>query len=597
MRYWYLVLGGITLTAGVLLGLAPWEGRSPKPPPADGRDDPPAEEYSLVATPGVPWFEDVTRAAGIDFQHNGDATPRHLIQETIGSGLGWIDYNRDGWPDLFCVQVASSGSASPAKAQPTHRLFENQGDGTFRDVSAQAGVALSGYGMGVEVGDFDNDGFDDLLLSEIGRVVLLHNQAGSEGKRRFVDVTARAGLANRHWGTSCAWGDVDGDGWLDLYIANYVEIDPARPLVCRDHASQKPQSCTPTAYPHTHHRLFRNRRDGTFEDISERAGITRAPPAPGLGVVMADLDSDGLIDIYVANDMKPAYLFQNLGQGRFVEKALEAGCALGRNGNSMAGMGVALGDLDGTGRPSLFVTNFQHEPNVLFLNRGQMHFDEQSHPSGLGLPSLARLGFGTVALDADREGRLDLAVVNGHVNRHAQVISRAPFTQEGQLFLGLGGGKFREVSRQAGAYFHQRHVGRGLAVADYDRDGRPDLAVSNNGGPVLLLRNRTENTHRGLTLTLQGDGVKSNRNAIGARVEVQTTQGKQTYWIHGGGSYLSSSDRTLHVGLGSEPQTRAVRVRWPSGHFQEFGALEADQAYRLVEGKARAESVPPPPIR
>jgi hypothetical protein len=286
--------------------------------------------------------------------------------------------------------------------------------------------------------------------------------------------------------------------------------------------------------------------------------------------------------------MKPAYLFHNSGKGTFVEKAIASGCGLGGNGNTMAGMGVVAGDLDGSQRLSLFVTNFQHEPNVLFRNRGGLRFVDESHPSGLGLPSLPRLGFGAVLLDANRDGRSDLAVVNGHVNRHAKQIGSANFAQESQLFLGEGQGKYREVSQQAGPFFHQRHVGRGLAVADYNRDGLPDLAISNNGGPAILLRNDTENAHHGIGLRLEGDGVKSNRDAIGSRVEVITEAGTQVFAICGGGSYLSCSDRQILAGVGNATEVSRVTVRWPSGRVQEFRSLLAGRTYQLVEGKDEA---------
>ena len=586
-----LVLSGLALLVGIGLALAPWWASSRPASPSTTRENPSNEPETFSPVPGLPWFEDVTDAAGIDFRHNAAATPRHLIQETMGSGIGWIDYDRDGWPDLFCVQVGPVPADNMPAPSPSHRLYRNLGNGRFRDVTAETGVGLVGYGMGVEVGDYDNDGYDDLLLSELGGVRLLHNEPASGGGRRFVDVTARAGLVNPHWATSCAWGDFDGDGRLDLYVANYVEIDPAKPLECRDFKTQLPQSCTPTAYPLTTHRLFRNRGNGTFEDVSQSWGIARVPPAPGLGVVAIDLDDDGHQDIYVANDMKPAYLFHNTGKGGFVEKAISRGCGLGNNGNTMAGMGVLAADFDGSGRPSLLVTNFQFEPNVLFLNRGQLRFDECSHPSGLGLSSLNRLGFGVGLLDVDRDGLSDVAVVNGHVNRHAEQINSSPYAQQAQLFLGQGRGRFRDVSTTAGSYFRSRHVGRGLAVADFDNDGLPDLAVSNNGGRVHLLRNRSQNNHHALGLQLVGDGGKSNRNAIGARVEVETELGTQVHFLCGGGSYLSSSDRRLLIGLGTANQIRRVSVRWPSGRTQHFHQLASDRCYRLTEAQSQVDAL------
>src|SRR5262245_42344489 len=398
-----LLLGGAALSAWLLGGLTP-------PPP---RDPPPAP------TPGLPWFEDVTAAAGIDFRHFDPATPEHLIQETLAGGVGWIDFDADGRPDLFLVQDGPVRPESHAGPPPASKLYRNNGDGTFTDVTDKVGPFLACFGMGCAVGDYDNDGFDDLLVTYLGGVALYHNESDGAGGRRFRDVTAESKLADPHWATSAAWGDIDGDGRLDLYVCNYVEVDPARPLLCRDPHKGLYFQCSPSSYPKTTHRLFRNNGDGTFADVSESSGVAGAAPAPGLGVVMVDVDGDGKLDIYVANDMHPAYLFHNQGGGRFAEKAILSGCGFGPNGNRIAGMGVVAADLDETGRPSLFVTNFQNEPNVLFLNRGGLFFQEKSVASGLGPPSLNRLGFGAVMLDADLDGRPDLAAANGHVHRVA----------------------------------------------------------------------------------------------------------------------------------------------------------------------------------
>lgn len=579
------------LCFGVLLvtALASWHlRRSPNPlatPDAAEVPDPGPQ-------PGLPWFADVTGRAGIDFVHVDPATPNHSIEETMGSGLGWIDYDADGWPDLLCLQAGPTSPGKRAAALPTHRLYRNLGDGTFRDVTVQAGLNCSGFGQGCAVGDLDNDGYDDLAITYLGRIQVLHNQPDGRGGRRFIDVTSRSPIVHPHWATSCGWGDVDGDGWLDLYVCNYVELNPANPLVCKNPQSGLAISCSPTAYPHTTHRLYRNNGDGTFRDVSVASAIASAPPGPGLGVVLTDLDGDGKIDIYAANDMKPAYLFHNQGNGSFKEIAFQAGCSLGPNGTAMAGMGVVAADLDGSGRPSLFITNFQNEPNILYLNTGKLSFNLASYPSGLGMPSLSRLGFGVVAFDANLDGRPDLAVANGHIYRTAGQMYSA-YEQEAQLFQGAGGGTFRDGSAQAGAYFRRRVVGRGLACADFDNDGLPDLAFSHNGGPPVLLHNRTATEHHGLRLELVGDGKKSNRNAIGARVEIEAGGVRQTHFLCGGGSYLSASDRRLLVGLASAGQAERVTVRWPSGRQQTFTDLPARRRWRLREGAPRAEEVQP----
>jgi enediyne biosynthesis protein E4 len=545
------------------------------------------------ATPGLPWFVDVTARSGIDFAHFDPATPRHYIQETMGSGLAWIDYDNDGWLDLFCVQDGPLRPASGSGSLPTSKLYRNNGDGTFTDVTREVGLDRPGFGMGCAVGDFDNDGFDDLVVTYWSGVVLYHNEPDGQGGRHFVDVTARAGLDDPHWATSCAWGDIDGDGFLDLYICNYCEVDLDKYPDCKGGPQQQPISCAPTVLPAVTHRLYRNNGDGTFTDVSESSGIAAVSPAPGLGVVMVDLDGDGRIDIYVANDMRPAYLFHNQGGGRFVEKALFSGCGLGPGGREVAGMGVAAGDVDDSGRPSLFVTNFQNMPNVLYRNAGGLLFHDWTERSGLGPPSIDRLGFGTVFCDFDLDGRLDVAVANGHVSRNSEEVFRASFAQEAQLFLGLGSGRFRDISASSGGYFRTRRVGRGLAWADYDNDGKPDLAFSHNGGPLALLHNQTDTAYHWIRLELVGDGKKSNRNAIGARVEIESDGVRQVRFINGGGSYLSASDRRLLVGLGTADGARRVTVSWPSGARQEFSDLPAGRWWRLHEGKQLPEEVIP----
>jgi hypothetical protein len=452
-------------------------------------------------------------------------------------------------------------------------------------------LARACFGLGCAVGDFDNNGWDDLVVTWDGGMALYHNEPDGKGGRHFVDVTARAGLDNNpHMATSCAWGDIDGDGLLDLYVCNYVEVDFDHYPECKENG--RPAICPPIYFRNVTHRLYRNNGGGRFTDVSSSSGIGTVTPAPGLAVIMTDLDGDGRLDIYVANDLKPSYLFHNQG-GRFVEKAVAQGCALDSLGSAMAGMGIDAGDLDGSGRPSLFVTNFQSRPNMLFLNRGNLRFQDASFASGLGAPSLSRLKFGTVFLDADLDGHLDVAVANGHVQRDNEQISGIPTAQEAQLFLGDGRARFRDVSAQAGEYFTQRYIGRGLAWADYDNDGRPDLVYSHVAGPVALLHNQTETTNNWLTLELVGDGKKSNRNAIGARVEIEYGGQRQVRFINGGGSYLSANERRVLAGLGSAGRAERVIVTWPSGRKQEFRDLEARHWYRLSEGQEQAVVVTP----
>jgi hypothetical protein len=546
----------------------------------------------------------VAEASGIRFRHYDCSTPRQYIQESLGSGLGWIDYNNDGWLDLFVVQdgPVRPGLGPAPNPAPTNKLYRNNGDGTFTDVTEAVGLARAGFGLGCAVGDFDNDGWDDLVVTTMGGLVLYHNEPDGKGCRHFVDITARAGLSHHpHLATSCAWGDIDGDGLLDLYVCNYVEVDFDHYPDCTDTETGQRMLCAPTYFANVPHRLYRNNGDGTFRDISKDSGIAGVPPAPGLAVIMTDLDGDGRLDIYVANDLNPSYLFHNLGTAgssdrtvpRFEETAFVSGCALDSTGLPLAGMGIDAGDLDGSGRPSLFVTNFQQRPSMLYLNRGGLRFDDASYASGLGAPSLSRLKFGTVFFDADLDGNLDIAVANGHVQPRSIQLHGHPSEQEAQLFLGGGRGRFRDVSSQAGAYFRERYVGRGLAWADYDNDGRPDLAFSHLGGPLALLHNETETKNHWLTLELVGDGKKSNRNAIGARVEIEYGGRRQVRFVNGGGSYLSANDRRVLAGLGTADRAERVVVTWPSGRRQEFRDLAAQRWYRLREGEREPVTVTP----
>ena len=540
-----------------------------------------------------PSFEDITQSSGIAFRHFDPSTPELNILETMGSGLGWIDYNNDGLQDLFCVQVGPLPSSPNESLRPTNKLYRNNGDKTFTDVSESAGLANVGFGMGCAVGDYDNDGFDDLLVSNWKGVILYHNESDSNDGRRFVDVTAKAGIDNPHWATSCGWGDIDGDGYLDLYVCNYAEVNMANYPRCEHSETKTIFSCPPSMFESVSHRLFRNNGNLSFSDVTETSGIAEASPAPGLGVVLADLDGDGKLDIYVANDMRPAYLFHNQGNGQFIEKALFSGCGLGSSGENIAGMGVDAADIDSSGRQSLFVTNFHFKQNILYRNAGGLLFDYWTHRSGLGRPSIGRLGFGAVFCDVDLDGRLDLAVANGHVERESAKIYGAPYAQNAQLFLGQGAGRFHDGSSSSGPYFRNPRVGRGLAWADFDNDGKPDLAFSHNAGPVALLHNNTNTTNFWLSLELIGDGKSSNRNAIGARVEIETANRKQTRFINGGGSYLSASDRRLLVGMGSAQKADRITVRWPSGNENVFDNVECNRRWRLRESDDSPEAIHP----
>ena len=583
-----VVILALAAVAGVIACRAPTPSTEPTTTPT---------ETELAPTAGLPWFVDATAAARIDFNHFDSTTPLFTILETMGSGVAWIDYDGDGWPDLFCVQSGPLRPATHTGPLPTHKMYRNNRDGTFTDVTEKVGLNKSGYGMGVAVGDYDNDGFDDLVVTYFGSISLFRNvaDAAAPGGRRFEDVTAASKLNNPHWGTSCAWGDLHGNGRLDLYVCNYVVVDLDNYTPCENAALKQYYICSPQIFPHITHSLFRNNGDGTFTDVSKESGIASAAPGGGLAVALVDLDGDGKTDIYAVNDLGQAYVFQNLGGGKFTDRGLLSGAGLDMNGRFMAGMGIAVGDYDGTGRPSLMVSNYQDEPTMVFRNSGKMAFQEWSHPSGIGPATRKRLGFGIEQLDADLDGNLDIAAANGHVYRNAQAIYGYPQGQEAQLFVGDGQCRFKDVSDKAGSYFREKLVGRGLATCDYNNDGLPDMAFSHNAGPLKLLRNATQTANKWVRLDLVGNGKTSNRNAVGARVEVEAGGRTLVRFVHGGGSYLSASDRRLSVGVGPAGVVTQVTVVWPDGQREVFRDLAVGRGWRLTQGKPAEPAVPAPP--
>jgi hypothetical protein len=539
----------------------------------------------------------VTGASGVDFRHfDGRTRMQYVMEQTAGAGVAWLDYDRDGRMDLLLVQGMTFVPPHPDKP-PTTRLYRNLGGGRFEDVTAAAGVGHVGCGQGVAVGDIDNDGYPDVFIACYGKPnALYRNVPDGRGGRRFEDQTARAGLADHpDWkdrenhSTSAAFLDYDGDGRLDLFVCSYVRLNKglAGYPSCLSRKGE-PDACGPDHFDPTRCLLYHNDGDGRFSDATEAAGVgVRA--AKALGVVALDLDDDGRVDLFVANDQMPNFFFRNLGGGRFEEIALKAGCALSLAGRAQAYMGVDADDLDGDGRPDLYSTAFTRETDTLFKNLGGGRFVDRTGGSGLGPPTFHPLGWGCCMVDLDLDGALDLAVVNGHVavNVDEDGDPNNTLRQKALLFRNDGVGRFRDVSAGAGPYFRERHVGRGLAAADFDDDGRPDLAVGNSGGPAVLLRNVTETPHHWLRLTLEG--TKSNRDAVGAKVTVRLPDGRALVRHRkGGGSYASASDPRLLVGVGAATTVPAVEVRWPSGAVQTFGPLAADRAYTLVEGEADA---------
>ena len=518
-------------------------------------------------------FTDVAQRSGLNFTHDRGATPAHQLPETMGSGVAWLDYDNDGWMDLYVVQSGPFPPRESPRAQD--RLYRNNGDGTFTDVTVKAGLKDSAYGMGVVAADYDNDGHTDLFVTNFGRNILYHNN----GDGTFTDVTAKAGVGGSGWSTSAAFADFDGDGLLDLFVVRYLDYSVEKNYFCGDAATGRREYCHPSLYPPVGNLLYRNNGDGTFTDVTVSSGIGAAL-GKGLGVVAADFDVDGRPDIYVANDTTMNFLFHNLGGMRFEDVSLYSGAGVNAAGRAFGGMGVDAGDLDGDGRFDIAVANFEAEPNSFFRNLGSMVFEDVSGVSGFGPPAFNFSGFGLNLFDASNAGRLDVFIANGHV---LEVPWMQGVTYAERPFLMWNDGKGKFTERGCGEPFRRALVGRGSAVADYDNDGAIDIAVSNSGGPLELLRN--DGKHGGwVGIVLRGK--TSNRQGIGARVTLETAAGRQVREVKAGGSYLSSSDPRIHFGIGTASSVEGVIIAWPSGIVQEVRDIKPGR-YQTIEEPAR----------
>jgi enediyne biosynthesis protein E4 len=520
----------------------------------------------------------VTAASGIQFTHNSGAYGGKLLPETLGSGCAFLDYDGDGWQDILLV----NGMDWPGhrRARSTLRLYRNNRNGTFTDVTRQAGLDVEMYGMGAAIGDWNNDGFPDLFISCVGQSRLFRNT----GKGTFVDVTRASGLVDRTaFSTSALWFDFDRDGLLDLFVCNYVKWAAERDVFCSLDGKQK-SYCTPEAYRGDTCWLFRNRGDGTFQDVTATSGIFDTS-SKSLGVAMIDHDDDGWPDLFVANDTQPNKLYRNQRDGTFKEIAVEAGVAFSTDGKARAGMGVDAADVDNSGHASVAVTNFDNEMIGLYRSAGKGVYEDVAMRAGIGAPSRQTLGFGCVFADLNLDGLLDLIVSNGHIDETVRHIrGNVGYAQPPHLFLNQGGGAFRDVATQAGGGFAERRVGRGLACADIDRDGDLDVLVTSNGGAAALFRNDQFAGHRSLRLRLIG--TKSNRDAIGAAVRVTAGGITQTRIVHSGSSYLSQSELPVTLGLGKHDRVDRLVVTWPSGRSDEFKNVATGRGYECVEGKA-----------
>ena len=538
-----------------------------------------------------PAFTNVAVTAGITFTHVNGASPERHLPEIMGSGGLFFDYDNDGWTDVFLVDGGSVVDSS-VNARAHHRLFRNRGDGTFEDVTARSGIRHTQYGMGACAADYDNDGYVDLYVTNAGTNALYHNNGRSAGSGQgaaFADVTQKAGVGSRSFGASCAFADVDRDGFVDLFVVNYVDARIDNNVFCGDAATRLRVYCHPLNFAPLPSVLYHNNGDGTFTDVSAKAGIAQHR-GNGLGVVVGDYDDDGWPDIFVANDTTPNFLYHNERNGSFKEVALSAGVAVASDGRPRAGMGTDFADYDGDGRLDLFVTNHELETHTLFRNLGKGLFADTTTESGVGVETLPYVGFGTQFFDADNDGDLDLTIVNGHVmNNSGHFRPGSKEAQRKLLFRNDGGGRFKEIGRTSGSGFAVEAVGRTIVTGDIDNDGALDLLVTNNGGPAELLRNGgTGNNAVLLTLV----GTKSNRSAVGARVTITSGSATQLREIKAGSSYLGQSELRIHAGLGRATRVDRLDIRWPSGATETIQGVAANERVTITEGKGVTARTP-----
>ena len=534
--------------------------------------------HAQASRPASIQFTNVTGPSGIKFVHfrGNDGIP--INREIFGPGVCVADFDGDGFPDIYFVNGRDLYNRS---ISARNALYRNNGDGTFADVTEAAGVPGTAYGLGCVWGDYNNDGFPDLYVTQYGRNVLYHNN----GNGTFTEVTDKAGVAGTEFGTQFHSGatffDYDRDGRLDLYVGGYVDLGPGSPRYCNISGART--SCPPSAYKGTPDILYHNNGDGTFTNVTKAAGIYQSL-GKNLAVGAADYDNDGWPDLFVANDGLNAYLYHNERNGKFDEIGTITGMGLTARGSAMAAMCISLGDYDNDGWLDLFITDFQKNSDHLWHNDGKGFFEEVSDQAGITVPTRDVLSFGGGFFDYDNDGWLDLFIANGHVYPEVEQVSPdVRFKQINSLFHNEGNGKFTETTKLAGSGFQTPYVGRGVAFADFDNDGFMDLVVGNNGDPPLLLHNSGGNGNHVLNFKLVG--TKSNRDAMGARVRVLAGSLSQIREIAGGGSYLSQSDLRVHFGLGKATRAESVEVKWPSGQRQVFHDVEADRFYLIEEGK------------
>ncbi|MGD0668048.1 MAG: CRTAC1 family protein [Bryobacteraceae bacterium] len=530
--------------------------------------------WAAAPAPPAVVFTDVTAQAGIRFTHNAGRTGKKYLPETMGSGVAFFDADGDGWPDILLI---NGKDFTPRGRRSTAALYRNNRNGTFTDVTAGSGLDIPIYGLGVAIGDYDNDGRDDVYITALGGDHLFHN----EGNFKFRDVTQAAGIHNANFGASAAWLDYDRDGKLDLFVANYVQWTEKGDLRCSLDGVTK-SYCTPESYKGTRNRLYHNLGGGRFEDVAERAGLGD-PTSKSLGVTVLDYNNDGWPDIFVANDTQPNKLYRNLGNGTFKEEGMIAGVAYGEDGVARGAMGADAGDYDRSGRPSLLVGNFSNQMLGLYHNEGNGLFVDEAPSSTVGRASLLSLTFGVFFFDYDLDGYPDIFAANGHIEDEiGRVQPKVSYRERPLLFRNLGNHKFENVSAQSGPAFAEAMVARGAAYADYDHDGDLDLIINTNNGPAHLLRNDGGNRNHWLSVRLAG--TRSNRDGIGAVVRLESAGGKQWNMVRSGSSYCSQSDLALTFGLGKDTIAN-LQVDWPSGARQHFQNVAANQRVRIDESQ------------
>jgi len=533
----------------------------------------PAEGSSIT-------FRDITQQAGIRFVHNNGAFGKKYLPETMGPGVAFIDYDNDGWQDIFVVNGMDWPGHTSKRSTP--KLYHNNHDGTFTDVTHKAGLDIEILGMGVAVGDYDNDGYDDLFVTAVGQSHLFHNN----GNGTFTDVTQKAGLMGpKEFSTSAAWVDYDRDGKLDLVVANYVQWSIEGDLYCTLDGKNK-SYCTPESYKGTAVRLWHNRGDGTFEDVTKKAGLGD-PTSKTLGIAILDYDNDGWPDLLFSNDTQPNKLYRNNGNGTFTEKAVVAGVAFSEDGVARAGMGVDAADYDRSGYASLLIANFSNQMLSLYHNEGKGLFVDEAPRSEVGRLSLLTLGFGCFFFDYDLDGWPDIFIANGHIDGDIQRVQpNVKYAMPPHVFRNLGKGNFQEVTKSLGSAFSAPRVGRGAAYGDINNDGRLDLLLSTNGGRAYLFQNEaTGDAPLQKSLRIKLVGTKSNRDGIGAVVKVTAGPDSESEMMRSGSSYLSASELVLTFGLAKHDKADAIEIRWPSGQVEKLSNIGAGQTITVTEGK------------